>query len=153
VSSGRSRVPRPNCPAHFDEHMRTCSPRVISHSHPPASTPVRACLRRPALISQLTKRRLVPVGRSPIRQLLGQQKVNNAAPGYPKAPELVSLDHADGATFPSVHERPASTLNPKVEGSNPSRPIENCLQMGRFAESEIRGRRRKVNTPLLTRAQ
>jgi hypothetical protein len=36
----------------------------------------------------------------------------------------------------SRQESPASTLNLKVEGSNPSRPIKNCVQIALFGLAE-----------------
>jgi hypothetical protein len=42
------------------------------------------------------------------------------------------------------------TLNPKVEGSNPSRPIENCLQMREIVSREIGTNDREVNQGVVT---
>jgi hypothetical protein len=54
---------------------------------------------------------------------MGQQKVNHAARGHPNRSELIWLNHKLCAVFPSRQKSLASTLDPKVEGSNPSRPI------------------------------
>jgi hypothetical protein len=53
----------------------------------------------------------------------GQHKVNKLAPENPNRSEPIRLNHAARPAVPSRHKSLASTLNPKVEGSNPSRPM------------------------------
>src|SRR2546430_6767148 len=55
--------------------------------------------------------------------VLGQQKVNKAAPRHSTRLELFQPNQAGQPAIPNSYGRSASTLNPKVEGSNPSRPI------------------------------
>src|SRR5881396_2472913 len=55
--------------------------------------------------------------------VLGQQKVNKAAPRHSTRLELFQLNQAGQPAIPNSDGRSPSTLNPKVEGSNPSRPI------------------------------
>jgi hypothetical protein len=57
---------------------------------------------------------------------MGQQKVNNATREHPRRSEAIWLNQPLRRVIASRHESPAFTLNPKVEGSNPSRPIRQC---------------------------
>jgi hypothetical protein len=53
---------------------------------------------------------------------MDQQKVNNAVPKDPNRLEVILLNQSVRPVYPSRMKSLASTLNPKVEGSNPSRP-------------------------------
>jgi len=53
---------------------------------------------------------------------VGQHEVNKARHEYSNTSELIWLNHAVLPASPNHHESLASTLNPEVEGSNPSRP-------------------------------
>ena len=83
---------------------------------------------------------------------MGQQKVNNAAPEHPRTCELIWLNSAFRPASPSYHESLASTLNPKVEGSNPSRPTLKTPANVEIRSHRNSRKRHAGNIRLLTRA-
>jgi hypothetical protein len=73
---------------------------------------------------------------------MGQQKVNKATREHPIWSELIWLNQALRPGIPSGQESRASTLNPKVEGSNPSRPM--APETNRESERQTTQRVREI---------
>jgi hypothetical protein len=60
---------------------------------------------------------------------VGQQKVNKATRDHTIRPEVIGSTNSSREESAAADRPAASTLNPKVAGSIPARPIANCLQM------------------------
>jgi hypothetical protein len=75
----------------------------------------------------------------------GQQNINNATREHPNSRELIRLNQARRPALPTAFKSVAFTLNPKVEGSNPSRPIETPCYSSSLATAVAPGEGVRVN--------
>jgi hypothetical protein len=76
---------------------------------------------------------------------MGQQKVNKATREHPIWSELIWLNQALRPGIPSGQESRASTLNPKVEGSIPARPMETSCTTDPFVAGVGNAGQRRIN--------
>ena len=83
---------------------------------------------------------------------VGQPKVNKAARDHAIRSEVIGSTNSSRDELPGAERPEGSTLNPKVAGSIPARPIENCLQMQSSSAATHAKSARKVNIRLLTRS-
>jgi hypothetical protein len=83
---------------------------------------------------------------------VGQPKVNKAARDHAIRSEVIGSTNSSRDELPGAERPEGSTLNPKVAGSIPARPIDNCLQM-RGSWSPLHAQNgHKINIQLLTHA-
>ncbi len=140
-----------------DQRIRCVAPLVAS-SATPAERPAAA--DNDQLIHALSQWRnheeqgesSVLGGRYLLSDEAGQHKVNNATRKRSRSPEPIRRNKALTSAFPSGQERSEAPLNPKVEGSNPSRPTSKTPANGHIVSREIGVNGRGSNIRLLTRA-